>query len=141
MKRYGAAGLLAVGIAISWPDLAATHLPWAGILLALIVLDFALGVAEAGAPGGPGIQLDRLWATARKALAYYAAVLAVYLIGAYEARAWDLIPDMYLFWSAVEGLSVLGHCMALGAPAPDWIRSLFESLRAKGEAAKSGNQD
>jgi phage-related holin len=138
VKRYGAAGLLAVGIAIAWPDLAAIHLPWAGILLALIVLDFALGVAEAAAPGGPGIQLDRLWATARKTVAYYAAVLATYLIGAYEPKAWEVIPDMYLFWSAVEGLSVLGHCMALGAPAPAWIRDLFESLRGKGEGNGTG---
>jgi len=132
VKRYLAAGVMAAGVAVTWPGLAEMHRPWALILLVLMALDFALALAEAAAPGGPGIKVAELWATARKALAYYASILAVYLMGAYRPEAWEAVPGLYLFWSGVEALSVLGHAASLGAPVPEWVRALFESVRKEG---------
>ena len=129
MGRHLLAGGLAVGVSVAWPDLISTNMPWALILLALMVLDCVLALAAAARPGGEGIHLDRLWGSACKALAYYASVLVLYLMGAYHDGAWALIPGLYLFWSALESISCLGHITALGAPVPDFVRDWFEALR------------
>lgn len=136
MRRALTAGALALAGTLTWPHLAEAHLPWAAILLALVVLDMILALAVAIGPQGSGISLDRLISSARKLLAYFGVVTLLYLMGGYREEAWQLLMPTYLYFSATEGISILGHCVELGGPVPDPVRRWFESIR--GESANSG---